>query len=730
MKNKIILSILIIFTLPYGICFGSDKNVYFISEKDLPRKVAIVGPIPMKNEKIELAALGMVLNVVKNYLSGKGYIISNLKVDVPISPDISYKDIKKIFEKQSELEGVFLINVYELSSFNIAFAQYYKMDGEIILYKKDKKLSSWREKATRKKLSIATDPLGAIATVVSTAISSEGNVNIKNVVFEWAFKVSSLIPSFSEAIKKPKILRVVTNVTETTFKIGDKIMVGLEGSAGGKASFDIEPLLKGIPMAEVQNGIYKGMYVVKEGDKLKNGVVYVHLENQSGEKRDWVETSPLVSVDGIPPQMVTNFSHKLSKDSIALFWNTTDTDVAKFEIYRSIKPLSDYQKVAEVKEFSWIDKSVVPGDVYFYRVVSVDGVGNRSKAAQLGPVSIPTLTRRPLPDVIIANVSSGKYEVNKTVKIPFGSDVKIGPNVEILFKDNATLVVEGNLKMESSFISGENTNGTRSIFVKQTGTLEIKDVKISKVNLKIEGKLNVSLSTFVEGNIALLVNTLEKVDISNSTFRNFEKAAIIHDGYVNLLSTNFEKNKLAILVNGGKINIDKCNFLDNVLSIETKVPMILKKNYLGGKNPTYFKIKGDVKIETFLDAPYPQGKEVAMKDIIEQAKNRESEAISYLNKGNYGKAVEIFKEIIPIYHTATTYIYYIYSLSMISDDSIESVIDEAIKNYPYETKIYQLGIRYFLQINEKEKAKKLLERGLKLNPNNPTLTSMKVFFEN
>lgn len=69
--------------------------------------------------------------------------------------------------------------MYRLSSFNVAFAQYYKMDGQLCLYTRKKKLGCWRETATRKKLSIATDPLGAIATVVSSVVSSEGNVNIK-----------------------------------------------------------------------------------------------------------------------------------------------------------------------------------------------------------------------------------------------------------------------------------------------------------------------------------------------------------------------------------------------------------------------------------------------------------------------------------------------------------------------------------------------------------------------
>ncbi len=51
----------------------------FIPEKELPRKIAIIGPIPLSKKNIELAALGMVKNVIKNYMSGKGYVVSRLK---------------------------------------------------------------------------------------------------------------------------------------------------------------------------------------------------------------------------------------------------------------------------------------------------------------------------------------------------------------------------------------------------------------------------------------------------------------------------------------------------------------------------------------------------------------------------------------------------------------------------------------------------------------------------
>ncbi len=724
------LILIIIFSLVIGGSISwAEKNVVFIPEKNLPRKIAILGPIPLKKKNIELSALGMIKNVIKNYMSGKGYIIAPLKGDYSASKRISSKELKKLFKGNPELDGILTIGIYQLSSFNIAFAQYYKMDGELCLYKKYKKLGCWRETATRKKLSIATDPLSAIATVVSSVVSSEGDVNIKNIIFDWAFKVSSLIPTFSSAAKKPKIIRVVTNVSKNTFKLGDKIVVGLEGTAGGKAYFDINPLIKNIPMPEIQNGIYKGMYVVKKGDSLDSGIIYVHLENERGERRDWIETSPLVYIDGIPPSQVKNFSFIPQKNSIKLTWNTTDTDVVKFELYRSEKPLSGYKKIAEPTNFYWVDKEVEPGKSYYYRIVCLDKVGNPSKASQIGPVSLPVLGSKPLPDVIVSDISSGKYFLNSTTTIPFGMSIVIGPNVDIEFRNNATLKINGSVKLKSSFIHSDTKNGTKTIQVSQTGNLEINKLLMQGLDwMKINGNLKADSLSIINGKTGLKINTLGSIQLNNCIFRGLDNAIIINDGKVSITKCNFERNKIALFIDRGELNIINNNFIGNKINIKSNIPLKIKANFFNTQTISDFKLYGKIEIDSFLSAPYPGGKEILVKDLIKQAKKEKQEAIQYLNKGNYGKAVEIFKRIVPIYSDATTYIYYIYSLSMAGDPSIEKVIDQALKKYPYETRIYQMGIRYFLQTNKIDKARKLLEKGLRLNPKNPTLMSMKVFF--
>ncbi len=708
--------------------FSATKGVVFIPEKELPRHIGIIGPIAMKAKKIEFGAFPLVRNVIKNYMSGKGYAVTFLDWDIPHGKKITFSLIKKIYKKNPGLNGVLVIDIYQLSSFNVAFAQYYKMDGQLCLFNRDKRLGCWRETATRKKLSIATDPLGAIATVVSSVVSSSGNVNVKNIIFEWAFKVTSLIPSFSSAAKKPKIIRVVTNITPHTFKIGDKILVGLEGSPGQKASFDISPLVKHVPMSEVQNGIYKGIYVVKEGDSLKNGILYIHLQNESGESRDWVETNPLISIDGIPPKKPTNFKATATKSDIALNWSTTDTSVKAFVLYRSENPLSGYKKIAKITGFSYIDKGVKGGKRYFYRLVSLDEVGNMSPAVQVGPVSLPMLATRPLPSVIVNNIPSGKYFLNGTASIPLGVNVNIGPNVEITFFPHAFLKIEGNVGIKSVFIKSRG-NGT-SIEISPTGKVNITGLQMERVDkgIIVKGELEADNFSIADAKAGVVIKTLKSVILTNGTLQSLNRGVEIEDGKVKIEGCTFDGNDIAVLLKKGQCMAVHNNFTNNKINIDTKVPFKLENNFMGTTDVTAFNIKGKVDIISFLDSPYPGGKVITFKELQKQAKKYKKEALKYLNEGNYGKCVQLFKKVVAINPDAETYIYYIYALSMIGDKRIERVIQKALDKYPYEIKIYQLGIRYYLQTNQEKKAKKLLQKGLKLNPNNPSLMSMSAYF--
>ncbi len=769
--NIILLIVLFVFLYNNLVWSKQNKSVVFISEKDLPRRIAIVGPFALKNKNIDISAFGMVRNVIKNYMAGKGYIV--IHIDDKISkwnPD--FKELKKIYKKNPKLDGLLFIGVHQLSSFNIAFAQYYKMDGELCLYNRKKKLGCWRESATRKKVSIATDPLGAIATLVSSVISSSGKVHIKNTIFEWAFKISSLVPSFSVAAKKPKIFRVVTNITSKTFKVGDRIIVGIEGSPGGSAFFDISPLIKHVPMAEVQNGIYKGMYVVKEGDRLKNGVLHVVLENDRGERRDWMETEPLINIDGIPPSTAKSFRAVPTTHSIKLSWNTDDSEVIGFILLRSTNPLSGYKEIARVKNFSYEDKNVEEGKVYYYRLISLDRAGNTSKPAQLGPINLPVFTQKALPKVIVSDIPPGKYYLKGISTIPVGVKVNFYDS-QISFYPGSLLKIEGTLNIKSVVLNFTNkeknkevsdktlesvrkdnkdknqedkekqtdvkkklSQNVKSIFggieILPTGNLSLEAVQINNLpnGIKVNGKLVAKKISIINADMGVFIETLKDVYLESATFRHLKTAVVLKDGTLNIQKCKFEHNNIALKILDGAITLLNNNFMDNKINILSNIDLQLAKNFLGSEDPSNFKLKGNIKIKSFLDAPYPSGKEIKFSDLVKEAQKDKKRAMEYLNKRNYGKAVELFKRVIKYSPDVDTYIYYIYALSMINDKTVEKVIEEGIKKYPYNTKIYQLGIRYYLQANNIQKAKALWEKGLKLNPNDPSLTSMSYYFQN
>ena len=734
--NFLIFSLIIALVLNTSCLHASKRKtkkvdkIYYIAEKDLPRRVAILSPFFVKKVSPPPFASGLIRGVIQNYLVGKGFFTLPLAtVDAKVGKGLSLKTFfpAAVFKKLPDADGLVTITVYQLSRFNILLAQYYKIDVELCFYNRAKKLGCWREKARRRKVSIAADPLGAIAAVVSSAVTDTGDIHIKNAVFEWAFKVSSLMPGFSEATKKPKILRLVTNIAPTPFKLGDRIMVGLEGDAGLNASFDLGEFKKGIGMTEAEPGIYKGMYVVQEGDRLKNGILVAHLRRPDGQTRDWIETSPLITIDGCPPEMAQSLSPQVEKDAIKLGWHTEDVETVGFLILRSESPLSGYKEIAQVSEFSYEDKAVEPGKTYFYRVIALDEVGNRSKPAQCGPVALPVLTEQTLLETLIGTFSAGRYLLAKTTKVPIGTKAQIGPSVNVMCGKEAKIMVEGELDIKNAIFNPKKDSWV-GIEVMPSGRLLLQGTTINGAKkIVIKGGASFEKLTLKGGKVGLLIATSQGVKVKDSMFTGLDKAIRLEDGKISITGSRFEENELAIEILNGQAIISENNFWKNKLNVKSDVPLILKKNYMGSTEPGAFLIEGKVEVKSILTSPYPQGEEqiIEPEKLKKQAEKLRNYGIAAINKGEYGKAYELLGKALKTWPEKETYIYFIYTLSALGEDAkLKQIVKEALQKYPYEIRIYQISVRYYLQTGQRDEAKRLLQRGLKLNPHNPTLEAM------
>lgn len=94
----------------------------------------------------------------------------------------------------------------------------------------------------------------------------------------------------------------VTHNGNKTLKKGDELKVTLNGTSGGKATFDISNFKSGLSMYEVKSGVYEGTYIVSQGDIATDAVVLGHL-SKNGKEVFAVQSEIPLTLTGIGPKI-------------------------------------------------------------------------------------------------------------------------------------------------------------------------------------------------------------------------------------------------------------------------------------------------------------------------------------------------------------------------------------------------------------------------------------------
>jgi len=705
-------------------------GIVYIPEDKLPNKVLVFYPSTTNGVELDEKYKKVIRAVFQNFLVGKGYTvlygsglpddIRNLNSEIPDS---------KVLQKL-DVDGFFTITVYDFADLDAVVVKSFKLDAEVCLFnRKGRKLGCWRDEVSRRNVGIVTNFVGLAVQVLNTALSDPVDVRIRDVIFDWAYKVSILVPGFSYATKKPKIFRVVSNVSkDRIFKVGDKLIVIMEGEQGLKGSFDIGTFRKNIEMIETEvPGVYKGIYTVQEGDKAKDQYIVVKLK-KNGEETKWFEAENPVNIDGVPPQPPSDLNVTFNGNSILLSWKCSDPTVRGFIVFRSNVPLGGYKKIAEVQAFNFVDKSVSHGKSYYYRVVAYDEAGNISVPAQKGPVVIPVekgVLEGELPQVL----EPGYYEARSILKVPSGRNVSVNGPVTISFPKGGKLLVEGKLKAKGLTLKpiGDMWDGVE---VKERGVFIGEDVKILKAKnaLLVDGKVSLKDFKLKKGERGVVVANNAQVSLDKGRIEHFDVSVFLEGGGIAMSKVDLVRNRTAILVEDGELHLEKLNFIENALNVNSKVPVVLKTCYLGN-SPFDFKVKGKVKIRSYLTLPYPDGEEVLFsKEKVEKVgKKLLVKGIKSFQLGNFGRACEYFEEAYAILGEKKEVLFWlIYTyISLEEEEKMERILRIALKNYPYEVRFYRMAIKYYLSKNNFEKAKKLLERAIKLQPNNEVLKNLR-----
>jgi fibronectin type 3 domain-containing protein len=103
----------------------------------------------------------------------------------------------------------------------------------------------------------------------------------------------------------------------------------------------------------------------------------VNGDGQLGDGTNITRITPVASVDVCAPAAPLNLTARSSDTEVVLYWEycSDDSGISKYEIYR------DGEKIAEVKNTNYRDRSIETGKVYVYTVKAVDGAGNISGAS-------------------------------------------------------------------------------------------------------------------------------------------------------------------------------------------------------------------------------------------------------------------------------------------------------------------------------------------------------------
>ena len=541
----------------------TEKEFAYIAEERLPRRIAVTKPSVRGDVRLDAEMAQLIRGVLRNYLAGKGYVlVDNASVD-QCGQEVGQKQSEQAItaflnclrSARHAADGAVLITVHEYDKVNIGFLEHYALDAGVTFYDAaGQPLGSWRDRATRRKVALATDPLSAVLTVAASAVTAKGGVHQRDVTYDWAFNITALMPALSTARTLPQVQRVVTNIGERPFKQGEQIAIGFEGDRGLRATFDIGDFRKDVPMTEKEPGVYIGTYVVTEGDVAKSQPVTLRLTAADGTQRDWPETEKLATIDGKPPGKPESFQAQVIDRGIMLRWQSNDPEVASFIVQRSLEPLAGYEERARVARFEWQDSDVTAGTTYYYRVFAEDHAGNPSALVQSVPVTLPISGERVLTGELQGRLVAGIYRLQGEVRVPATRRLELAAGVSMLAEPQARLLVSGTLiGREVSFridrdpaqadALNDGTDSTASapgrwqgIEIVEGGQIDLEKGFWRECNvcLIINGTAKLRDCQWQDSDTGISINTSGGVYIEGGRLQRLNTALLLEDGRVEL----------------------------------------------------------------------------------------------------------------------------------------------------------------------------------------------------
>lgn len=749
-----------VMALVLSFCATAKKpgKVSYVEEKQVPGKIAVMPalliPEGQKEATLDIApgsedaafVTKLVRGVINNQLSGKGYSTLPLsQVDQGLAS--SGKDWQKMGPeavcKRLKVDGLIYPEVLSATMIKAVAYDQYAVEVKLkMVNAKGKVLGTWTESASKRKISIPTGAIGALATIAAAAMDDPAKQHMRLVVYDWGWKVSQFLPDSPHKGALPEVLLVTTNVDKQIFGAGDQIEVEVNAEKGLTCTFDVGNFKKGIPLPETTAGIYKGFYGIRKGDQTEAQPLTIHLIKPNGVERVWQETGGAITIDAVPPPGPTDLKASAGKQGVSLTWVQPDKQTVQgFVVERGDKPFGDFETVARTGELSYLDAQVAQGSTHYYRVRAVDGIGNPSDPTRSLKVVMPFFEEVALSPTLKGVLVPGVYLAKGECVVPEGETFTMGPGTRIQFSPGATLLVKGALKAAGSekapiLLEGETWQG---IQVTPQGRAHIENASMQGCSpcLKVQGGLLESAATTLKGpgGTGVWVDPESHFTLSGLYVSGFETGVALKGGRGKLEKSTITDNDVGVALEGAMTELVHNNLYQNRKNnvVSTK-KLVLENNYLGTTTVEAAGLKGDILVASLLNAPYPHGQRVVLvsrEEITPEVmaarfEKHKREGIESFKNREFGAAYQSLKEALSLKEDQEVYLYLAYTEMILGEEAnLEKTLAQGIEAFPYEVKLYQIYAKHLIAKGENEKALVLLDKALKMNPGDQTLKIMK-----
>lgn len=713
-----------------------------IQDEDLPRQVAI---LPFANDTNEPGMDAVVRRNFANHLSSKAYLDTKIPV---IDEKLIHleKSSGKTFQQASPQElsatlGADGLLYGKVTDYQKVYAGVYSQLGVeaevwMVNARTGKEVFRHREAVRYHEGGIPTSPLSLVVTAVSTGMNLREIQKVR-MVNELCYKFMEKIPAPKtlSSNARPVIKEALTNAGEGPFGLKSLIKAGLEGEPGLVATFDIGNFKKGIPMKEVKPGIYTGEYAVMPGDATRDMPVTVTLTRPGGYETQWGDVLGYITVDTAPPAPAAGLRAKGHPDRVELSWEGAkkSTDLKGYRVLRSDSPLSGYGELALVEVESFADRSASAGKIYYYRVVSVDKVGNEAEPTDATRGAIVTDRPQELSGALKEDtILEGPYLVTGLLTVPKGTSLTISGGSRLLFLPQSGLHVRGRLTVTGGETPVEFAPSEEG----KWGGITLEGARAALARFSLRGAM-VGISskdseTVVEGGLVsgcetgLAISGMSPVELKGMTVSGNLVGLKLADTAAKVSGSQILQNKEGIVAEGFSGEIRDNNILDNGSNVRSEKPLAVAPNWFGTVQADSMKL-GNVTADKVYDSRVPGGAVVpAVVDPYARLSSEERrkksaelviEAGSYFRQRNYGKAATLFAENLKVLPSAETYYYLSLCHSgMKEPEKSLAYLLEGTAKFPQDALLWKsLGMLAY-EIGDESTARKALEECIRLSP--------------